>query len=188
MKTKVMEELWNSNKNTIYKLSHDFWNSYPKIEWEEYYGCGLDCFIRCILKYNQENGNGACFNTYLHFSIKQFFKGMIQKHSEIASLMVVENPLSIDTIYQNNETNLPVHYNNGNAHIDRERAKTISIWNDNDRLNILRDQLNRMSDDGFKTKGEIRAYLLKKWNGENIQNRITASFNEVRKALKIVAT
>jgi hypothetical protein len=194
METKEIEHLWNNHKNTVYRLSHNFWNSYPKIDWEEYYEGGLDCFIRCIERYAKEQNNGACFNTYLHVSVTGFFKGMVAKHITMSQLMEVEHPKNNQleewqTVFNSTEIRYP------NSHIDSVVKHDGTIP---ERQVILRDLLSKMSDDaieavncvfriGAKTRSEIRTYLLNIWHGEDVQNRITNTFDEIKNTLRMIA-
>jgi hypothetical protein len=194
METEQIKQLWVSNEKTVFRLMKDFWTSYPKIEWDDYYGGGLDCFLRCIERYSKEQNNGACFNTYLHVSIQGFFKGMIQKHIAISQLKVDEHP-SFTSSHLNSTNDDYSDFNCKNDHIDRCRRQAGA--SPTERLNILKDHLSKMSEDavdvvnaifalGLRTKGEIRKYLLSKWHGEGIQNRISGTFQEIKTTLKAI--
>lgn len=192
MEAKQIEDLWYSSKGTIYRLSHDFWNSYPKIEWDEYYGSALDCFIRCVEKYNEEKGNGACFNTYLYMSVKQYFKGMVAKHVQLSHIMITQGINSNEMPENQSDYDGIIRY--PDEHFDRVRLADEPTP---ERHNIFKDMLSKMSADAkeavnqvlsgkAKTKGEIRRNLLNRWHGEDIQNRISDAFREISNTLACI--
>ncbi len=173
-----MNKLWEENEKTINYLSGSFWNSYPKIDKEEYRDNAIDCFIRCCERYQEESNNGACFNTYLHTSIKQYFKGMIVNHSQ----------------QQHDIT----EYSEEQAINKLSPEKMVAFKNQleclsQDAINVINhilfaaDEVNNTgryaATHASITKGELRKKLQKKWFGRGGQKRVNKAFKEIKSAM-----
>jgi len=175
-----MEKAWEKNFKAVYGLAKDFNASYPLIPIEDYISAGHEIFVDCFNKYDEKISNGACFNTYLHASLKGSFKGMI---SENIKKKMTEEPAESLTNMSDLESDI----------LDPERMlrfKQALIEMSEDSILVVNLIFNAPSDfiDIMKTatttRGDLRHYLRTIWHGDEIQTRISNAFKEIKSTLQ----
>jgi RNA polymerase sigma factor (sigma-70 family) len=159
-------ELYSRYHKTIFNLAWKANARCPSLEIDDFVSEGNIIFLKCINRY--DNNKSACFHTYLYSSVKNFFRGMIQKQAT-------------------QEAKLGPSFNG----IDPERQAL--VMDTLSKMSVDAQEVVELILESPKefikaiphiTKTSIREFLRTIWDGDLIQYRITDAFAEITETLK----
>ena len=179
------EELYRTHQYIIYKLAHKY--TLRGMDFDEMISIANLKFVQCAQEYQPHR---ASFSTLLYNRVNWALYNKLTRQKYTPNFDPSDDP-------EFGQPRTPLDIEIGQAQIDEAK--------DTDRLFRFKQSIAQMTEDAQSVvqialqapsellnnfpnlnKTAIRAYLLTRWHGENVQARISNAFREIAAALKDV--